>query len=268
MRKTIKLLALAGLLLATAATSRATISLNWAEWQDPGSFPDYYPAFYPYTYANGTVGSITMPDSSTVNLTFSGEVMGSYDASAFGTSDNFYWFLKNYNGTTYISENVPALPTNSDRIGVSGFGIQNQTITFSSPVSNIVMNLWSLGDKDQGFLGTWAFDQPFVILSANYGEYPNQPFALEADGNNLNGYDGSGTIQFTGTFSSLSWTVLNPEVFSNWNIGVTSAAPPGPGPAPVPEPGQVAASILLLAGIGGYVWMKRRKTAKTSEAKA
>jgi hypothetical protein len=33
-------------------------------------------------------------------------------------------------------------------------------------------------------------------------------------------------------------------------------------PAAVPEPGQVAASILLLAGIGVYVWRKRRKTAK------
>jgi hypothetical protein len=34
------------------------------------------------------------------------------------------------------------------------------------------------------------------------------------------------------------------------------------GPAGVPEPGQVAASLLLLAGVGGYVFMKRRKVAK------
>jgi hypothetical protein len=33
-------------------------------------------------------------------------------------------------------------------------------------------------------------------------------------------------------------------------------------PAAVPEPGQVAASLLLLTGIGVYVWRKRRKTAK------
>jgi hypothetical protein len=32
--------------------------------------------------------------------------------------------------------------------------------------------------------------------------------------------------------------------------------------AAVPEPGQVAASLLLLTGIGGYVWLKRRKVAK------
>ena len=35
-----------------------------------------------------------------------------------------------------------------------------------------------------------------------------------------------------------------------------------PVPSTVPEPGQVAASLLLLAGIGGYVFLKRRRTAK------
>jgi hypothetical protein len=39
---------------------------------------------------------------------------------------------------------------------------------------------------------------------------------------------------------------------------VTSAA--------VPEPGQVAASLVLLAGIGGYVWLKRCKAAKAATA--
>jgi hypothetical protein len=32
----------------------------------------------------------------------------------------------------------------------------------------------------------------------------------------------------------------------------------------VPEPGQVAASILLLTGIGAYVWLKRRKDVKSA----
>ncbi len=49
-------------------------------------------------------------------------------------------------------------------------------------------------------------------------------------------------------------------------IGVASAG--APGPSPVPEPGQVAASFLLLTGLGGYIWMKRRKTAKTATATA
>jgi len=36
--------------------------------------------------------------------------------------------------------------------------------------------------------------------------------------------------------------------------------------AAVPEPGQVVASLLLLAGIGGYVFVKRRKAAKPALA--
>jgi hypothetical protein len=46
--------------------------------------------------------------------------------------------------------------------------------------------------------------------------------------------------------------------------GVSSGG--GGGPAAVPEPGQVAASLLLLAGIGGYVFVKRRKVAKPALA--
>jgi hypothetical protein len=40
----------------------------------------------------------------------------------------------------------------------------------------------------------------------------------------------------------------------------------GGGTAAVPEPGQVAASLLLLGGIGGYVFLKRRKAAKPAVA--
>jgi hypothetical protein len=36
------------------------------------------------------------------------------------------------------------------------------------------------------------------------------------------------------------------------------------GTSAVPEPGQVAASLLLLGGIGGYVFLKRRKAAKVA----
>jgi hypothetical protein len=34
----------------------------------------------------------------------------------------------------------------------------------------------------------------------------------------------------------------------------------------VPEPGQIAASLLLLGGIGGYVFWNRRKAAKVAAA--
>ena len=37
-------------------------------------------------------------------------------------------------------------------------------------------------------------------------------------------------------------------------------------PTAVPEPGQVAASLVLIAGIGGYVFLRRRKAAKAAVA--
>ncbi len=62
--------------------------------------------------------------------------------------------------------------------------------------------------------------------------------------------------------SSMQWPFLDITY-----IGVTGVGPgPGPDPAAVPEPGQVAASLLLLAGIGGYVFFKRRKAAKATMA--
>jgi hypothetical protein len=60
-------------------------------------------------------------------------------------------------------------------------------------------------------------------------------------------------------------TISNPLVTYLRTGGDITALPvngvefTGPESAAVPEPGQVAASILLLAGIGGYVWLKRRK---------
>jgi hypothetical protein len=262
MKKITALLALAGFFLATAASSQAALINNWINWTAPGSYPNNTTiGANNYTYATGTTGSLTMPNNSTVNVTFTGEIMNPAASpgwsSAFGTTGNSWWSGVNFNNTTFLSQNVQQLPTNSDRIAVGGTGNANQTLTFGSTVSNIVMNIWSLGRPSD--LGSWQFNQPFVILSENNGEYGSAPYALDAAGvNRLDGYEGSGTIQFTGQFTSLSWQVLDPEFFAMWNIGVTSAS----APSAVPEPGQVAASLLLLSGIGGYVFVKRRKAAK------
>jgi hypothetical protein len=249
-------------IMATFAisTAPASIVVNWVNWTAPANYPQSNESGpLAYNYATGTTGSITMPNSLVVNVTLSGEIMNpaDYGSSGFGISGNSYWNTRNYNGDTYISANVPSLPDNSDRIAVSGYGLAVQTLTFEAPVSNIVMNLWSLGD-DQGTMGTWVFNQPFVILSQNAGQYPLTPYALQAEANNtLNGYEGSGTIQFTGTFSSLSWQVVNPEVYAVWNIGVTSAS----APSAVPEPGTWAAAALLAGGAVFMRWRKRRDEA-------
>ena len=72
------------------------------------------------------------------------------------------------------------------------------------------------------------------------------------------------------------WTYNGRYLYSTYSSSVMGPFPSTPyillsdeaGSAAVPEPGQVAASLLLLAGIGGYVFLKRRKSAKTAVATA
>ena len=68
-------------------------------------------------------------------------------------------------------------------------------------------------------------------------------------------------VQFGAWVYNPSATPLTPQSFTlPYALGGGSAA--------VPEPGQVAASLLLLGGIGGDVFLKRRKAAKAVVATA
>lgn len=58
-------------------------------------------------------------------------------------------------------------------------------------------------------------------------------------------------------------TPLNSSYFSN-GVGPTPTPGPSPTPTPVPEPGQVAASLLLAAGIAVYWFLKRKKQAPSA----
>ena len=49
--------------------------------------------------------------------------------------------------------------------------------------------------------------------------------SISVSGNTVSGREGNGTVQFMGTYSSLSWT--NP-VYENWygfNVGIAAAVP-------------------------------------------
>lgn len=94
-------------------------------------------------------------------------------------------------------------------------------------------------------------------------------------GLNLNYYIGDGTSTFA--YNGLLDIVLNQSGSAGSTASVTSSnalAPTQltlqysytPGIAPIPEPGQVAASLLLLGGIGAYVFIKRRKKSAPATA--
>lgn len=123
------------------------------------------------------------------------------------------------------------------------------------------LNLWSLsgtGPDTAGTIPGWDASAGSTWL-----------LARAAGGIRLNGsallsntdYSGLFNINTAATNGTGGWIGSLPSSFQVVTLGNTNnlylyAAP---GSAAVPEPGQIAASLLLLAGIGGYVWLKRRK---------
>jgi hypothetical protein len=122
------------------------------------------------------------------------------------------------------------------------------TVTFATPVVNPVMAIWSLGAG--GVDAQFAFTNatPVFVSGGPSAEYGGS--AISVVGNTVFGAEGNGTVQFIGTFTSISWT--NP-VFENWygfDVGIAGVA------NPVPEPATYA---LMAAGLGAMGWIARRR---------
>lgn len=116
---------------------------------------------------------------------------------------------------------------------------QNQRIVKYDSAGNLIDNNFITGFDPYGMLvsGSTLF------------------VAKHSDPGTIRRYDVS-TGNFLGDFAVGAWPTfisVNP-----YDIAPSSSA--------IPEPGQVAASLLLLTGIGGYVLLNRRQTAKPALA--
>jgi hypothetical protein len=87
--------------------------------------------------------------------------------------------------------------------------------------------------------------------------------SLSISKGSLSAYQGSGNVSFralTGiTLNTIGSTYSVDSSLYSALTSMTLRYTYTPGTAPVPDPGQVAASLLLLGGIGGYVFIKRRR---------
>jgi hypothetical protein len=192
------------------------------------------------SWSSNTAGSITT-GSGPVTVTYGGELSGFYpNYPSWGPSSTFA------DGT--IVANAPG-PTNGIIYlkGGNGANATVDTVTFSQAVVNPVFSIWSLGQGGDTASFNFIGATPVFVVGGPGAEYGGQ--SITVSGNDVFGTEGDGTVEFVGTYTSISWT--NPT-FENWygfNVGVA-------GTAAVPEPGSVG---LMLAGLTLLGLALRRK---------
>lgn len=224
--------------------SAAGQTANWVKWNEPQSARiTAVGQKSTYEYVTSATGSVLDTNGNTVNVTLQGEIT---DRSCFAetiTNCGGYWgdYWKKEGGwsafpqATYIGTVVTALPPTQQLISQVGEAVPLQTLTFSAPVSGLVMNVYSLGIT---YKSEYTFDRDFVILTQDPRCDSNAflQYCLVKDGRTLRGFEGNGTIQFEGSIGSLSWNITAPEDFSGFNFALTGAVTPTPTPTPSPSP--------------------------------
>jgi hypothetical protein len=189
-------------------------TISWANWT---------------TVGGGAEASITLPNSGpTVNVLYQGLVGGVFPSGFFPS-------------TAYINPGVVDNTPGPNALYLSGSPEVN-TINFSEIVLNPYIAVFSLGTMYQA--ATMEFDALFDVVSGGAGPYGG--YAPQELANNvLYGVEGNGVIQFSGSFSSISF-VFPTQESSVWTLGVSQVA------AAVPEPSTYALLALGLIGAGFY----------------
>jgi hypothetical protein len=139
--------------------------------------------------------------------------------------------------SSFIGGTSTASPsTVGDDLRLNGDATGINTITFDSAVTNPVFAFWSLGAGGSPATFTFIDATPSFEAGGPNASFGGNPITVE--GNVVSGVEGNGVVQFTGTFTSISWTNTF-ENFYAFTVGINRTN------GTVPEPG-----TLLLFGLG------------------
>jgi hypothetical protein len=142
-----------------------------------------------------------------------------------------------------------------------------ETITFSGPVANPVLAIWSLGAG--GIQTSFDFNssEPFTIAGGGgNAEFGGSGLVINSLGTGVTGNEGNGLIELLGVYTSFTFTTPIFENYYDFTIGedqtVTSTLPPGGGTGPTPtattpEPGTLS---LLGTGLMALAFVRRTIT--------
>ncbi|MDA7720340.1 Ig-like domain-containing protein [Alphaproteobacteria bacterium] len=206
---------------------------NYTDWSAPASYP-FTTTTGGYNYSSGTTGSVVNPNNgNTVTITLDGEVL---DRSAFNGFAN--WNSGEHPAGTYDFQTNEFDPTGEDIIAQSGYTLQQyraHKISFSAPVSGIILAIWSLGGGNTSEL---LFSEDFEIIDGTDG----LTRSVTAQGYKLTGTDGTfnatggagGLIRFYGSHSTISYNVVTPEIYSGLSIAITDQLSAGSGGPTIP----------------------------------
>ena len=219
-----------------------------------------------YYYANwtsGTLSSLTNGSASGIIATSQGMVNVSYtgDVAAPTQVNNIgYDYFSSY-AAIYSDAAVSNKPLRVDIIALSQSHAFADTLTFSTPVTNPILDIVSLGSVYQGT--TYVFNATPTILSQGSGAYGGCNTCLSVSGRTLTGHEGDGVVQFLGTYSQLSWTTAGGEYWNGFTVGVAglagNRASDGDTASPTPEPATWVNLLISALLMMPYLFRNRKR---------
>ncbi len=156
-------------------------------------------------------------------------------------------------------------PVGATSIHMTGGSPGTETITFSGPVANPVLAIWSLGEP--GVQTSFDFNSSELFTIAGGGgsaEYGGSGLVLNSAGTGVTGNEGNGLIELLGVYTSFTFTTPDYENYYDFTIGedqtVTATLPPvGTTTGTVPEPATLS---LFGMGLAALPFARRALTRK------